>query len=93
LMICNEQGKLMRLEFNPVATCLLVRSIGLNRDVIVGPVVMVGMVDDEGDILGLSDDLLATLKRDIDRAHATGLVKSVAKDRFAAWHLREFGYE
>lgn len=57
-MFCNENGKINGLELNPRATKL---SGLFPHDVIVGPVVIMGEVDDQGETLGLTDEQLDRL--------------------------------
>jgi hypothetical protein len=59
---CNEEGKLVGLPLNAVATAIWEESYGAT-DIIVGDVVLTGLADDEGDTLGLSDDDVAKLSR------------------------------
>lgn len=59
---CHEEGKLIGLPYNPVATAIWEESYGAT-DIIVGDVVLTGLADDEGDTLGLSDDDVAKLSR------------------------------
>jgi len=59
---CHEEGKLIGLPFNAVATAIWEESYGAT-DIIVGDVVLTGLADDEGDTMGLSDDDVAKLSR------------------------------
>lgn len=51
-MWCNEEGKLMGLPVNPVATAMWTRYFG-ETDVIVGDVVFTGGSDEEGETTAL----------------------------------------
>ena len=51
----NEEGKLIDLPYNEVATLLWMDLYG-PTDVILGDVVITGAADDEGETLGLSDE-------------------------------------
>lgn len=68
----NEEGKLKGLDFNPLATALWeigLDAVGLTHipgDFLVGPVVVCGDVDDEGETRGLTDQQINTL---LDQAH------------------------
>lgn len=53
-MWVNEEGKLIGLPQNPIATAIYSESYGVT-DVIMGNVIFTGGVDSEGDTLGLSD--------------------------------------
>ncbi len=54
-MWCNDEGKLMGLPVNPVATALWTRYFG-ETDVIVGNVVFTGGSDEEGETTGLLNE-------------------------------------
>jgi Domain of unknown function (DUF3846) len=51
----NEEGKLLGLPQNPIATAFFASYYGLHQDVIVGDVIFVGGVDEEGYSNGLTD--------------------------------------
>lgn len=61
---CNEEGKIMGLEANLAATKILyaLNPAFINRDILVGPVVITGGVDDEGNTLPIGEEALAHLK-------------------------------
>lgn len=54
---CNDDGKLMQLPHNPLAQAVWDKYIGQGTDVIVGNVVLLGGVDEEGETLGIGQDL------------------------------------
>jgi hypothetical protein len=54
-MWLNEEGKVIGLPFNAVATLLWASMYGFS-DVMVGDVVITGSCDEEGETLGLSDE-------------------------------------
>lgn len=62
----NEEGKLVGLPLNTLATVMWEDSFGRNTDVILGDVVILGDTDEEGRTRGLSEAeaeaLLETLK-------------------------------
>lgn len=58
----NEEGKLVGLPYNPVAT-QYVRSIIMPHDYIVGDVVLTGLPDEEGNTTGLTIEEVAVLIR------------------------------
>ena len=53
----NEEGKLTGLDINPTATALWADMYGLT-DVVMGDVIITGGSDDEGETLGLKDELV-----------------------------------
>jgi len=59
---CHEEGKLIGLPFNSVATAIWEKSYGAT-DVIVGDIVLTGLPNDEGDTLGLTDEDVAKLSK------------------------------
>lgn len=59
-MYVNEEGKLKRMSFNQIATDLWEISWGMT-DMIVGDVILTGGSDDDGEELGLSDELVSQL--------------------------------
>ena len=58
---CNEEGKMMGLEHNPLAQHLWDRAFGAGTDYIVGTVVLTGGADDEGETVGLTAEQVASL--------------------------------
>lgn len=56
-MWINEEGKLTGLELNPIATALWADMYDMT-DMIVGDVIITGGTDDEGETLGLKDELV-----------------------------------
>lgn len=50
----NEEGKLLGLPFNQYAQTLWRQQYGANTDLLVGPAVLTGGADEEGETLGLS---------------------------------------
>lgn len=67
-MYLNEEGKLVGLPANRRANRLAHRHRAVQVfDVIVGDVVIVGPVDDEGYDTGLSDEQVAWLLKELDR--------------------------
>jgi hypothetical protein len=63
-MWVNEEGKFSNLERNDVATYLWARSYGLT-DTIMGNVVLTGGTDEDGETLGLSDEMITHLMEQI----------------------------
>jgi hypothetical protein len=61
-MWCNEEGKLIGLPFNPLATDLWEESFG-KTDLIKGNVIFTGGVDDEGSTLGLDEATANKLRK------------------------------
>jgi len=61
---CNEEGKLKRLPHNPAAT----RFTRIAGDVLVGPVVIVGPPDDEGDDTPMPADIRLRLAAEVANA-------------------------
>lgn len=53
-MWVNEEGKVDNLPYNPLATLLWEQNYGYT-DVIVGPALITGGTDEEGETLGLTD--------------------------------------
>jgi hypothetical protein len=70
-MWLNEEGKLIGLEPNVLATLLFNKAFN-EKDVIMGNIVITGGADDEGNTVGLSDssiiDIFAMLQDAIDQA-------------------------
>jgi hypothetical protein len=58
-MYLNEEGKIHRLPINEKATALWVASYG-ETDVICGDVVLIGLVDPEGENESLTDEQVKT---------------------------------
>ena len=58
---CNEEGKIHGLPYNEFGTELMAAYFGFESDVIVGPIVLVGGVDEEGDHLDLDDTVVAEI--------------------------------
>jgi hypothetical protein len=56
----NEEGKLTAMELNEFATALYRKTYN-TPDFIVGDVIFTGGADEEGETLGLSDEMLAKL--------------------------------
>ena len=54
-MWINEEGKIIGLEQNPMATALWFDMYGAS-DVILGDIIITGGADEEGETLGLSDE-------------------------------------
>ena len=61
-MWCNDEGKMMGLPVNPVATALWTRYFG-ETDVIVGNVVFTGGSDEEGETTGLLNEHCAEIEK------------------------------
>jgi hypothetical protein len=61
-MWCNEEGKLIGLPFNPLATDLWEESFG-KTDLIKGNVIFTGGTDDEGSTLGLDEATANKLRK------------------------------
>ena len=59
---CNEEGKIIGLPMNPVATGLWIISYGPS-DIIHGNIVITGGVDDEGETLGLTEVQITKLEK------------------------------
>lgn len=57
----NEEGKLVGLPINPMATFLWEKYYG-KTDVICGDVILTGGVDDEGETLGLDEETAKELR-------------------------------
>jgi hypothetical protein len=58
-MYLNEEGKLEGLPFNELASRIAWRTRSVSQsDAIVGNVVLVGAIDDEGDDTGLEDEAI-----------------------------------
>jgi hypothetical protein len=70
-MWLNEEGKLIGLEPNVLATLLFNKAFS-QKDVIMGNIIITGGADDEGNTVGLSDssiiDIFAMLQGAIDEA-------------------------
>lgn len=62
-MFCNEEGKLLDLPHNPFAQYLWDKRFGAHLDYIVGDIVLTGGADDEGEMLGLSDEQVQIIKQ------------------------------
>jgi hypothetical protein len=58
----NEEGKVVGLPRNDLATRFFERAYGVGKDVIVGDVVFTGGVDDEGSLVGLTDEQVSIIK-------------------------------
>jgi hypothetical protein len=58
---CNEEGKMIGLEHNPLAQHLWDRAFGAGTDYIVGTVVLTGGTDDEGDTIGITEEQILSL--------------------------------
>lgn len=58
---CNEEGKMMNLPHNEKAQILWDNVFGSGTDYIVGDVVLTGGADDEGEIIGLTDEQINNL--------------------------------
>lgn len=58
---CNEEGKLIGLPINPMATFLWEKYFGLT-DVICGNVIFTGGTGDEGETLGLTEETAKQLR-------------------------------
>ena len=61
-MWLNEEGKLEQLPHNPRAQRLWDRYFGPGTDWLVGPVVITGCVDEEGETLGLTPEQIASIR-------------------------------
>jgi len=61
-MWCNEEGKLIGLPVNPVATAMWTRYFG-ETDVIVGDVVFTGGCDEDGNTTALLDEDAEKIKK------------------------------
>lgn len=63
-VILNEEGKLIGLPFNSIATDVALLSGGLDpRDVIVGDVVVMGPVDGRGEMTDVTDKARRAIAR------------------------------
>jgi hypothetical protein len=62
----NEEGKMIGLPINPVATSYFDETWGAGRDVINGDVVFTGLPDSEGDTTGLTPEQLANVMNRVD---------------------------
>lgn len=62
----NEEGKMIRLEHNPIAQVFWDMSFGQETDYIVGTVVLTGTPDADGETQGLSDEHIEVLKEFIE---------------------------
>ena len=58
---CNEEGKMMNLPHNEKAQILWDNVFGSGTDYIVGNIVLTGGADDEGEIIGLTDEQINNL--------------------------------
>ena len=58
---CNEEGKMMNLPHNKKAQILWDNVFGSGTDYIVGDIVLTGGADDEGEIIGLTDEQINNL--------------------------------
>lgn len=58
---CNEEGKMIGLEHNPLAQFMWDRAFGAGTDFIVGTVVITGGTDNDGETIGLTDDQIGLL--------------------------------
>lgn len=54
-VFCDEHGKMKKKKYNELATTIF----GPPGDMIVGPIVVLGPVDEDGDTLGLTDKQVA----------------------------------
>lgn len=54
-MWVNEEGKLIQMDYNPLATLLWEKYYG-QTDMIMGPVVLTAGVDEEGETLAFDDN-------------------------------------
>lgn len=59
----NEEGKLIGLPTNQVATRIWDTVFGFNTDIIKGDVILTGGADSEGNTLGLSDEMVALVEK------------------------------
>jgi hypothetical protein len=66
-MWINEEGKVYNFDLNPLATAIWEHKYG-KTDIIVGDVILTGGVDEEGETLGLSDDIFEKLWTVFSRA-------------------------
>ena len=64
----NEEGKILGLPINPVATSYFDATWGAGHDVINGDVVFTGLPDSKGDTTGLTPEQLADV---VDRVGAS----------------------
>lgn len=63
-MWVNEEGKLIGLPVNTAGTALWESEYG-RTDIIVGDIIITGGVDDEGDTLGLTEEAIESLTRQL----------------------------
>lgn len=66
-MWINEEGKVYNHDYNPLATLIFAHKFG-SIDIIVGDVILTGGVDEEGETLGLSDEIFDKLWNVFSRA-------------------------
>lgn len=59
-MLCNEEGKILKLDQNPIATALYHTNHG-PKDVIVGDVLLINGVNLDGEYISLSDEQIEKL--------------------------------
>jgi hypothetical protein len=64
----NEEGKMIRLEHNPLAQIFWDMAFGQETDYIVGTVVLTGTPDADGETQGLSDEHVQELKQFLEAA-------------------------
>lgn len=62
IMWCHEEGKILRQPYNVIATAIYDRTFEYGRDYIAGNIVFTGGVDDEGETLGLTEELVERLR-------------------------------
>jgi len=66
-MWLNEEGKMIGLPLNAIATEMWTRVFG-PTDIMVGNAVITGGVDEEGETLGLTDEQVQTFRAIVDFA-------------------------
>lgn len=61
----NEEGKLNGLPYNPIATRMWEEVFGVGTDIIVGNAVFTGGTGEEGETLGLSEEVANSIREKV----------------------------
>ena len=64
--VCNEEGKLQRLPYNPRATALIDKHRGLHGDFVVGDVLFTGVNEHSGETVELNETWINELTGEHD---------------------------
>jgi len=89
-MVVHEEGKLVGRPLNPIGTALYERAHGV-RDVVVGPVVLIGPADDDGETTGLSEPAVLSIRDALDAVRDRAA--EIPDDPRVWQFLSQFGYD